>query len=156
MAHWKFPDLLGFSALIHFIKQTKQASDANASDVSGLQEDVQGLASQTAETFEQVDAALTAMDSGKQDKAAAIPVTIPVSGWQSDSGAYPYCCDIAAEGVTENDLAAVYIAPESMDAAAACGLCPSCETLAGVIRIRAKAVPDAALAAEYHVEKGLV
>ena len=58
MAKWKIPDVLGFSTLIDYIKQTKKTSDASASDVLGLQEDIQGLADRTTQTFSEVDASL--------------------------------------------------------------------------------------------------
>lgn len=156
MANWKIPDSLGFSALINFIKQTKKASDANASGVSGLQEDVQGLASQTTQTFEQVDEALATMDSEKQDKTSAVDVTIPVTGWGTDASVEEYTkyYDLAISDVTANDRASVHIAPASLQTAKSCGICPTCETLAGKIRIRAAQVPSVAIAAQYWIEKG--
>lgn len=158
MAKWKIPDLLGFSTLIDYIKQAKKTSDASASDVSGLRDDIQGLADQTTATFGEVDSALAAMDNDKLDKPNAVAVNIPASGWGSDTSiaAYPKYYDLAVAGITAKDRASVYIAPTSIETAKSCGICPTCETLAGKIRIRAAQVPSADISAEYWIEKGLV
>lgn len=112
---------------------------------------ITGLAERTA-------AALDELTAAKQDKLAAVPVTIPTSGWVSDStSGYPYYYDITAEWydwVSARDRATVVIAPASMSIAVACGLCPVCETLANKIRIRATSIPTAGLSAVYWIEKG--
>lgn len=83
-------------------------------------------------------------------------VTIRTTGWGSDSTAsYPKYYDIAVSGVTEKDWASVDISPAAQPTAAACGLCPACETLAGKIRLRAVSVPAASMAANYWIEKGV-
>lgn len=158
MSKWKITDAPGFSALINFIKQTRQASDATASDVSGLQEDIQGLASQTVETFEQIDAALGEMDDEKQDKTTAASCSIPATGWGNDATVadFPKYYDLAVTGVAATDRADIQIAPNSIKTAVDCGICPTCETLAGKIRVRAKQVPSKAISAEYWIEKGKV
>ena len=87
-------------------------------------------------------------------QAAAVAVTIPATGWSQDSGAYPYYYDIAADGVTAKDRADLALAPASIQAAVACGMCPATETLAGVIRVRAAKIPTAEMSGEYWVMKG--
>lgn len=104
-------------------------------------------------------AALTAEDVGAASEShthiSATPVTIPKTGWGSDSTAtYPKYYDIAVSGVAASDRANVDIAPTALSTAAACGLCPTCETLAGKIRLRAVRVPAASMAATYWIEKG--
>lgn len=80
--------------------------------------------------------------------------TIPTSGWSTDSTTgYTKYYDVTVSGVTANDRADVIIAAGSVNAAAACGLCPVSETLAGKVRIRATKVPTAAISAEYWIEK---
>ena len=98
------------------------------------------------------------MDSGKLDKTNAVAVSIPASGWGSDTSvaAYPKYYDLAVTGITAKDRASVYIAPTSIQTAKSCGICPTCETLAGKIRIRSAQIPSAAIAVQYWVEKGLV
>ena len=59
-----------------------------------------------------------------------------------------------ATGVTARDRAAVAIAPAGIDVAVACGLCPTNETMAGKIRVRAKSVPAAEIAAEFWLMQG--
>ena len=80
-----------------------------------------------------------------------IPATESAEAWIEDSGettAYKYHIDIAAD-VTAQDVAIVSIARAGMAIAIACGMCPQSETLAGKIRLRAKAVPLSQLTAEY-------
>ena len=84
----------------------------------------------------------------------SFPLTIPATGWSQDSGAYPYYYDIPAEGVTAKDRADLALAPASIAAAIACGMCPATETLAGVIRVRAAKIPTAEMSGEYWVMKG--
>lgn len=97
----------------------------------------------------------TAEQVGAAKKPLSGSVTIPATGWGSDSTAtYPKYYDIAVTGVTASDRASVDIAPASMSTAVACGFCPATETLAGKIRIRAASVPAAALTANYWIEKG--
>lgn len=158
MSKWKITDAPAFSTLINFIKQTKKASDANASDVAGLQEDIQGLATQTTQMFSEVDAALSEMDSEKLDKTNEVSVSISASDWKSDTsvGDYPYYYDLAVTGLTAKDKASVIIAPTSVKTAVSCGICPTCESLAGKIRIRSEKAPSAAVAVRYWIEKGMV
>ena len=82
-------------------------------------------------------------------------VTIPKTGWNSDSTAkYPKYYDIAVTGVTASDRANVDIAPAALGTAEDCGLCPACETLAGKIRLRAVSVPTETMTATYWIQKG--
>ena len=157
MSKWKITDALGFSALISYIKQTKKTSDATASDVSGLREDIQGLAEQVSATFGQVDEVLEAMDSEKQDLTNEVSASIPASGWSDASDEdYPKYYDLVAAGITAKDSVSVIIAPTSVKTAVSCGICPTCETFAGKIRIRSAQVPSVAISVRYWIEKGKV
>lgn len=114
--------------------------------------------SQTRALISQVTSAaaadIAALKSGKQDKPLKGSFTIPTSGWSTDSTTgYTKFYDITVDNVTVNDRAEVIIAPGSVNAAAACGMCPVSETMAGKIRIRATRVPTAAIAAQYWIEK---
>ncbi len=113
---------------------------------------VRGLIGEVAGT---VADALEELDGAKMDKTAAVPVTIPTTGWGSDSTTgYPKYFDIAVNGLTANDRAEVTLAYESLAAAKACAMCPTNETMAGKIRIRAAAVPETAIVAEYWITNG--
>ena len=80
----------GLRALISSVLQVKQTADGASSAVAGLGEDVAEMARLTAAEL-----------AGKQDKPAAVPVTIPATGWGSDStSGYPKYYDISAAGVT--------------------------------------------------------
>lgn len=107
------------------------------------------LAQTTAEAIEE-------QDRVKADKAEKVEIIIPVSGWVSDEGGSDYLeyYDIPAPGVTEKDRAEIVIVPECLDAAKTCGLCPTSQTFAGKIRIRAARVPETAITAEYWIDVG--
>lgn len=100
--------------------------------------------------------ALDEMDAIKADRSTSLPFILPTAGWETDTAVadYPYTYDLPAEGVTAADMAAVSIAPASMATAIACGLCGTCETTAGKIRFRAKALPASAISAEYRIDQG--
>lgn len=105
--------------------------------------------------IERVEAALSQAQAGAAKKPLTGAITIPTSGWGSDTTAtYPKYYDIAVTGVTTSDRASVDIAQAALATAVACGLCPVTETLAGKIRLRAASIPAAAMAANYWVERG--
>lgn len=94
--------------------------------------------------------------NSKQTKPLKGSITIPTTGWSSDSTAdYPLYYDFDIADVTEDDHVIVDLPPASLSAAAACGLCPACETLAGKIRLRAVNVPAASMTASYWIWKGV-
>ena len=109
---------------------------------------------QVAQVAQAAAEAMEEMDAVKADKSEGVAVTIPATGWSQDSGAYPYYYDIPAEGVTAKDRADLALAPASIAAAVACGMCPATETLAGVIRVRATKITLAAMSGEYRIYKG--
>lgn len=119
-----------------------------ANRAQGYAAEVAGAAAEAIET----------LDGQKSDKTNAVSFTLPTSGWGSDTSvsAYPKYYDVAVTGLTANDTASVTLAPNSIQAAVSCGICPTCETLAGKIRIRAASVPTAAITAQYWIEKGKV
>ncbi len=111
-----------------------------------------GLVAKLAKTATE---AIEELEQAKADKAQSVAITIPATGWASDSGGdYPHYYDIAAEGVTANDRAAITIAPGSLGTAKTCGLCATNETMAGKIRVRAIQVPAEAISAEVWIEDG--
>lgn len=100
--------------------------------------------------------AIEEQDRVKADKVEKVGITIPASGWASDEGLSGYLeyYDIPAAGVTGKDRVEIMIAPESLDVAKACGLCPTSQTFVGKIRIRAARVPETAITAEYWIDVG--
>lgn len=109
---------------------------------------------QVAQVAQAAAEAMEEMDAVKADKSEGVAVVIPTTGWSQDSGAYPYYYDITADGVTAKDRADLALAPASIAAAVACGMCPTTETLAGKIRVRAVKTPEAEMRGEYRVMKG--
>lgn len=73
----------------------------------------------------------------------ALEITIPASGWEAEPavGLYPYRVDIPAAGVTAKMIPHIYVLPEGAAFAHDCGLCPSCESLDGALRVWTRKVP---------------
>ena len=144
MKKWKAFDGPSFAALLSSLARIKGTADANASAVSGLGEDFAELSELTAKDV-----------AKKQDKPAAVSCSIQTTGWAKDEMAgYPNYYDLPVEGLTAKDKAEINLAPSSMSAAVECGLCQTCETLAGKLRLRSVSVPTKAIAAEYWIEQG--
>lgn len=96
-----------------------------------------------------------ALDILKADKPKATTISIAADGRvASESTTYPYQYDIEIEDITANDRAVITIDPESVDTAVACGLCPSNESMAGLVRLYSVSVPESSIAAEYWIETG--
>ena len=116
-----------------------------------IQNLVAELAQATTEAIEEVGTV-------KADKPEAVPVTIPVSGWEAESGpgmeGYPNCYEIEAPGITARDRAEITVAPGSLGIAGACGLCLTNQTSEGKIRIWAARIPTGEIVAEYWMEHG--
>lgn len=99
--------------------------------------------------------AIMELNGAKRDRENAVSATIPSTGWQSDSNSYyPYYYDITVAGITANDGANVVIAVNSLNIASDCGLCPTNETLANKVRVRASSVPSAAMTANIWIMRG--
>lgn len=110
-----------------------------------------------------VTEALEELDSSKADKGSGVAFTIPTDGWneveidetaEDTETSYAYYCDIVVEGITAKDRVDVTVAPAGIELATACGLCPTSESLAGKIRLRAVTQPSASIAAEYWLHSG--
>ncbi len=76
--------------------------------------------------------------------AAKRLLTIPAAGWAADAdtgGTYPLHLDIASAEITEDMIPMAAILPQSLPTAIACGLCPACRTLPGLLRFYTKRAP---------------
>lgn len=131
---------------INTLDQLRSCAEKIKGYIGGL---ISKLASTTA-------AALEEMDAAKLDKRNYLAITLPTTGWVSSSGEYPYYYDVAIDGLTAEDLASVNLSHANMNKAKRCGLCPSCQTLTGKVRMRAKRIPSASITAQCWIEKGLV
>ena len=112
--------------------------------------------------FGSTTGALLEMEETKADKSISTPVTIPANGWtlvegqdaQAPSAAYPYYFDIIDQDVSSHDRAAVTFSIASLPEAARCGICQTCETVNGRIRLWSAASPESSITAEYWIEQG--
>ena len=93
------------------------------------------------------------------DFPIASSISISTQGWQSvtpanSMGDYEYYYDINHDTIDSSDLPVVTVAPTSLEVAADCGLCPTCESLNGKIRLYAKSIPDNTISVSCWVIKG--
>ena len=85
------------------------------------------------------------------NKVAVVNLSIPASGWSTDStAACPCYKDVAVSGLTAADVVAVVVDPASTAVAAAAGLATT-ESRAGVLRLRAQRAPTATISASYYI-----
>lgn len=110
------------------------------------------------------DERLDALEVGKDNKVSPVSITIPTEGWASEEidetdeeetgASYPFYYDIPVTGATALHYAEVTITREGLDAATNCGLCPTCETSEGKIRLWAMQEPTEAIPALYRLHSG--
>lgn len=88
--------------------------------------------------------------AGKADSVAPHDLSIPITGWQTDTevAEYPHYIDITAD-VTSTTVVSVSIDPASADVAGKAMLVNP-ETRAGAIRIRAHNIPTAEISARWY------
>lgn len=98
------------------------------------------------------DERLDKLELGKQNITPLVPITIPATGWGSDTAypKYPHCYDIAIDGLLETDVVAVESLPESEDVARAANFMQT-QSYAGKVRLRAENVPAGAISAQYRI-----
>lgn len=65
-----------------------------------------------------------------------------------------YYADVSNLEIDQYDVPIITIAPVSLDTAMRAGLCPTCESFNGYIRLYAKQVPDSPITLSYFVIKG--
>ncbi len=125
-------------------------------DLSHLKSGLQSAKEFVGEVATAAAAAIEEIDNEKMAKTGSLPITIPTTGWVSDSSdnTYTYRYDIPAAGVTAADMPVMIIALGSMAAAQRAGFSPVCESLAGIVRIRSKTIPTSAILAELRILGG--
>ena len=120
--------------------------------LAGLTKVAAAVQSQLAVLSSACSSAMTALDNAKADKVTLTALTIQASGWRQDNDTgWPWYIDVAASGITAEDVAAVQISADSRAVAEAAGLMSSVETRAGVLRLRARHAPAAAMSAYYYI-----
>ena len=98
--------------------------------------------------------AINEIDGIKSDKSLSGTISIPTTGWNSDSTTgFPYYYDITVAGVTSDDRADLNIAIDSAIVATQCGFCLQTNTLSEKIRVRVASIPSDTIFADYWVLK---
>ena len=88
-----------------------------------LKEAVDRLLDRIALVAQTASKSIEEMGKTKADKVNIMSLTIPASGWSSDSTAgCPYYLDIPVSGLTANDCVAVVVAPTCAKTALTAGL----------------------------------
>ena len=153
-------DSSGLTALVRAIKEIKGTADSSMSAVSGLSGEVGTLAENTSAALTEVVGSIEALESGKQEKSGFQTVAIHKVGWSANAEAetaaagYTYIYDAAIAGATTQDGAETIISVASMEAAAAAGVCATCDVLDGVVRFYAVNVPTEEITAQVRIIKG--
>lgn len=90
------------------------------------------------------------LNKGKADSVVPHDLSIPITGWQTDTevAEYPHYIDITAD-VTSTTVVSVSIDPASADVAGKAMLVNP-ETRTGAIRIRAHSIPTAEISARWY------
>lgn len=129
------------------IEHLKAAAEKNKTYTGGL----------VAELAETVAEAVAEADEVKADKPISVALTITTADWYA-SGIkdYPYAWDYVVDGLTENDIVTVAVAPKSQSAAAECGLCAANTSSENTLTLYAVSVPTSAITAEYYINQGSV
>ena len=102
---------------------------------------------------------MSEIEEAINDYPVASSISISTSGWQSVTpansiGDYEYYYDINNLNIDSSDLPIVSVAPTSLETSATCGLCPTCESLNGAIRLYAKSIPEDPISVSCWVIKG--
>lgn len=87
--------------------------------------------------------------------SAPVQITIPTVGWGTDSTVedYPIYYDVEVDGLTEQDIVMVVVAPVSASVAQSADF-TSTQSFDGLFRLRAKQLPADTILAQYHITKG--
>lgn len=96
--------------------------------------------------------AAAALNKGKAEVVSPHTFTIPTTGWVDDTSVadFPHKLDISIAELTAQDIVNVVVAPDDTTPAAdACFA--NTETQHGILRLRAKDVPTAAINATWYI-----
>lgn len=104
--------------------------------------------------------AVDEIEEALNDFPVASSISISTSNWHENpdtDAAVIHCMyyyDITNLEIDQYDLPIVTIAPTSLNAAMRAGLCPTCESMNGSVRLWAKQVPDSAIVVNLFIIKG--
>lgn len=113
-----------------------------------------------AELAETVTAAIEELAGQKADKAAKVPITIPVTAWKANADAatkaagFAFYADAAVAGLTAQDSADTVLDFPSLEPAKVCGMATTATPMAAAVRYYAVEKPTTALTAQVRVIQG--
>ena len=102
---------------------------------------------------------MSEIEEAINDFPVASSITVSAEGWQevtptNSMGDYDYYYDISNSEIDNSDLPIVTVSPADIATTAECGLCPTCESLNGAIRLYAKTQPEDDIRVSCWVIKG--
>lgn len=134
---------VGVSALCGHVRSIKQTANAAANGVLQLSD--------------ALNQSITEIEAVLNDILSTASITILPTDWTQNTtiaSAYQYYYDIINAEVTAADLPIVSVAPNSLETTAACELCPTCESMAGKVRLYSKSRPENNIVINCWVVKG--
>ena len=127
----------GLTTLTDYVKQVKRTSDANTSDVTTLQNDLQELASQAAGALTEMGSCIEALNARG---TLGGDLTLNPSGWElQPDGRFRIFW--AVEGCTAQHYPIVSLSNDSEKEASVCGVSRGVETVEGGVYFWANQIP---------------
>lgn len=158
MAQMKVLDYAGLTTLSAFIKQVKEASDNNVSDVSALRKDLTELSSRLAAVLQEVGDCIENLDQNKAYIAVRKDFSLDAGKWTEDSAGagaeYPYKYVLTLSGVTAEARADAVLDAGSALMAGVCGMSPVTETVLNGVVFRSRTIPTNALTGQLYLTQG--
>ena len=137
-------------------KNIKSLGDVGLPALCGHIKSLKNVVVQLGEAFQ---GTVAEIEEAINDFPIASSISISTNGWQTITpansiGEYVYYYDITKSDIDSNDLPVVTISPSSVDVAAECGVCSTCESFNGYIRIYSKDIPSENISVQCWVLKG--
>lgn len=154
----KILDYTGLQTLSNFVKQIKGSADANASAVSDLRDDLQGLASKLADVLNEVGGCIETLDSEKAYIAVRKSFSLAVSGWVENDNEedfdYAYKYVLSVQGVSADTRVDAVLDSNSSSIAGQCEMCPTTESGSGTVVFKTRTIPEEALTGQLYITQG--
>ena len=136
--------------------QVKALGEAGLPALCGHIKNLKNIVFQIGNAFQET---MSEIEEAINDFPVASSISISTSGWESvtpanSMGDYEYYYDINNVSIDSSDLPIVSVSPASLEVTAACGLCATCESLNGKIRLYSKDIPEEAITVSCWVIKG--
>jgi len=146
----------GLSALCSAVKQVKEASDCNTSDVSAMRQDLQELAARLTDVLSEIGECIETLDTEKAYIDVRMAFALPVEGWSVNHNRtdYRYKYILSAAGITDKTRADAVIDSKSIPIVCACEMCPTTETIENGIVFLCNDIPEDTITGQLYLTRG--